>query len=431
MPYTTTDGEEVVTTTAVYDGLCCDLGGYRLVSRRTDSWDAIIAVLISLEAEHQSYFHRVMSGCCTLSNSKPEVDGLNDLLIDGDQVMFDLAVGRDQRREQQGYVTPAQANAFLQMSRHIRLAHDTKPPANPLARAYFQAIDEKTAADANSLPACLLSGADVPDPPENSAEATAAFVAVLLEAGVLPPQPRALLDGPRGEVPRLVLIRRHMQLVCDSHPLAYSTRNQELAYLANVIVAGCSIQARPIKAQEASDAAVAVCNLGLENWPLHWLRVEPRCSSLVVEAGTALPNDFLSVHDLVSVFQVGWTVLHEKVCMYAAKKLIEILTDLRCDDRETQAGLNALRKELTRHWQSGAPWRARGALDVITILDMPAWAALLGLIDECPVMHAAVGASRDSGTLSVSASAFDFISENRQIASVRKFMHGLPETLRR
>jgi hypothetical protein len=64
------------------------------------------------------------------------------------------------------------------------------------------------------------------------------------------------------------------------------------------------------------------------------------------------------------------------------------------------------------------------------ILDMPAWATLVGLIDECPVMHAGIGASRDSSTRAVSASAFEFISENSQIASVRAFMQSLPETLR-
>jgi len=37
---------------------------------------------------------------------------------------------------------------------------------------------------------------------------------------------------------------------------------------------------------------------------------------------------------------------------------------------------------------------------------------LLALIDECPVIHAGVG--------------FEFISENRQIASVREFMRSLP-----
>ena len=93
-------------------------------------------------------------------------------------------------------------------------------------------------------------------------------------------------------------------------------------------------------------------------------------------------------------------------------------------------GLDALRIQMTRQCQAGTPWRARQALDVIAGLDMPAWAALLGLIDECPVMHAAIGALRDSRTRSISATAFEFISDNREIASVREFMQSLPETLR-
>ena len=109
----------------VDDGLGCDVGGYLVVARRTDSWDAIVAVLVALDAEHHDYFHRVMRGCRSLSNSRPEVDGLDDLLTDREQVMFDLAFDRERRREQQGYVTPAQARAFLQMSRQLRLGHDT------------------------------------------------------------------------------------------------------------------------------------------------------------------------------------------------------------------------------------------------------------------------------------------------------------------
>jgi len=116
--------------------------------------------------------------------------------------------------------------------------------------------------------------------------------------------------------------------------------------------------------------------------------------------------------------------------MYAAEQLIRVLTRLRCEDRETQKGLNALRVEMKRQWLAGTPWHAREALDVIAILDMPAWAALLGLIDECPVLHAGIGASRSSGTRAVSASAFEFISQNSQIVSVREFMQSLPETLR-
>ena len=41
-------------------------------------------------------------------------------------------------------------------------------------------------------------------------------------------------------------------------------------------------------------------------------RRRTRRGSSVVEAGTALPDDFLVGHDLVSVFQVGWTVLHDE-----------------------------------------------------------------------------------------------------------------------
>jgi hypothetical protein len=211
-------------------------------------------------------------------------------------------------------------------------------------------------------------------------------------------------------------MKAHMQFVLDHDQIAYSTRSDELVYLANTLMAGCSIQARPFTAQESFDAAVAACNLGLENWPSRWLPAEAIAPS----------QSFLVDHDLVSVFQVGWTVLYNDVSMYAAKQLIGVLMRMRCDDREIQAGLDALRIEMARHWRAGAPWRARDALDVIATLDMPAWAALLALIDECPVLHAGVGASRNSRVLSVNVSDFEFISENSQIASDREIMQSLP-----
>lgn len=422
------DGEEMPAVGTPNDGLSCDVGGYLVVARRSDSWDAIVGVLTSLDAEHHAYFHRVMRGCRSLSNSTPEVDGLDDLLPNEEQVMFDLAFNRERRREQQGYVTPAQARAFLQMSRQVRLGHDTTPPNNPVARAYFRAIEWTTAADADSGSRRLPTASGASSAPAASADAVTAIVDVLLDAGILPRQPRALLDGPQSHAPRLARIQAQMQFAGDHDHAAYSMRSQELAYLANTIMAGCSLQARPFTAQEASESAVAVCNLGLENWPRHWLLAKARRGSSVVGAGTALPDDFLVGHDLVSVFQVGWTVLHENVCMYAAEQLIGVLTRLRYDDREIQAGLDALRIEMARHWQAGAPWRARDLLDVMMILDMPAWATLLGLIDECPVIHAGIGGSRGSPARAVSASAFEFISENSQVASVREFMQSLPET---
>ena len=61
-----------------------------------------------------------------LSNSRPEIDGLDDLLMDREQAAFDLAFHRENRREQ----LDTDARAELRrsrMSRQLRLG--TTPAA--------------------------------------------------------------------------------------------------------------------------------------------------------------------------------------------------------------------------------------------------------------------------------------------------------------
>ncbi|HET7219120.1 MAG TPA: DUF6178 family protein, partial [Vicinamibacterales bacterium] len=143
--YTTLDGDEIAPIRDPGDGVVCDVGGYTLVARRTTSWDAIVAALMALGAEHHDCFDEVMRGCVAQSNSAPEIDGLDDLLDDGEQLMFDVAFDRERRRERHGYVTPPQARAFLQMARQLRLDHATRPPVNPIASAYLGGIDRTIA----------------------------------------------------------------------------------------------------------------------------------------------------------------------------------------------------------------------------------------------------------------------------------------------
>jgi len=104
-------------------------------ARRRESWDATVGVLVTLDAEHPEFFHCAMRGCRRLSNCRPERNGLDALLPGVDQLLFDVAGRRDGRRERQGYVTPAQARTFLQMSRDVRLDHAAPPSPNPIARA--------------------------------------------------------------------------------------------------------------------------------------------------------------------------------------------------------------------------------------------------------------------------------------------------------
>jgi len=202
-----------------------------------------------------------------------------------------------------------------------------------------------------------------------------------------------------------------MAHVRDTHDEAYFARTREMAFLANTLIAGCSVQSRPFTAREASDAAAAICNLGLEQF------------------GETLPDDFLIHHDLVTAFETGWAALHAEVSLFVAERLIATLQDLRCVDAEIQDGLDALRRELVKQHEAGTPWRARDALDAIATLDMPAWVSLVGLLDECPVLPAALTATLERRTGAVSATAFEFIATTGQIGQVRAFMGNLLHVL--
>lgn len=400
--YTTTDGQEIEEKVDRTGGLTCEIGGYLAVGRRTDSWEAIVAVLTSLAEDHYDCFDRVMSGCRAVSSSGREIDGLDDLLDAGDQAMFDVAFDREQRRDTSGFVAPAQARAFLEASRRLHLERDTIPPMDPIARAHLRAV-EPVAPPAPAL--------DEPATESFSAVVDVLVEAGIVEAGTVTQQPRALLTGPEAQPSRLRWIEAQMQVVLERDHVEASKRNDEITFLANAIAAGSSVQARPFSPEEAWNAAIAVCNLGLENRP-------------------SLADDYLAGHDLIGLFQVGWTILHDHVVMEAAAQLLDALATMRCADTEIQRGIDGLRIALTKQWRAGTPWRAQEALDVITSLDMPAWAALVGLLNDCPVMHGAVKALRGSGMQTVNPTDFEFISENSQITLIGTFLRSLPEMLR-
>jgi hypothetical protein len=301
----------------------------------------------------------------------------------------------------------AEARTFLEMARKVRFERDTPPLRNPIVAAYFRAVDEP--GDAIAEP---VSGAE-PEPTAASADGLgeqpppgAALVDVLIDAGVLPHRSRALLEAPSNDSSRFAAIHAFMAEAGDA--AAFAGRNQELAFLANAILSGCSMQARPFTAPESQDAALATCNLGLELWPRGW---PPPA-------------------DLVSAFQVGWTHLYEDVVMVAADRLLEALDGIRVGDPTIQAALAQLQRGLSRHLRAGAPWRSRDDLDVLATLDLPSWAAILSLIDEYPTLHAAIRAAEDPAARSMSGTAAEFIGERRQIDAVQGFMASVADRLR-
>ena len=210
-----------MTASGVYER---EVGGYLVCAIRDDAWDAIVALLLELDAAHGDCFHAVMQGCRRLSNSTPEVDGLDDLLMEPQQLLHDVARDREHRRSQQGYSTPADARAFLQMARERRRGAPplTKTLPNPVAAAYFRAADDAAASpghDASRLPRRALE----PSSSDGSvSEALDAIVGLLAEAGMVPERPRALLEGAVPQPSRLTRMRPLMVHVRDTDDNAYS-----------------------------------------------------------------------------------------------------------------------------------------------------------------------------------------------------------------
>jgi hypothetical protein len=251
---------------------------------------------------------------------------------------------------------------------------------------------------------------------------------LLVEAGVVPGRPRALLAAPGDATPTATRLQALLEHARHADEAAWLARGREMAFLANCLLAGCSIRMRPFSVAEATDAVAATCELGLEHWPTRWPGDEAPEQAEVVAPGTPLQQEFLVSHDLVTAFQVGWAVLHE-MSLSAAAQLMAALGELHVHDVEIAHALHVLRRELSIQCGRGTPWRARDPLDVIATLDVATWTALLGLLDECPVIPEALPAAVEGRKGAVSATAFAFVSTTRQLEQVRAFLEKLHNLL--
>jgi Family of unknown function (DUF6178) len=319
-----------------------DVVGYTVVAARREAWDAWLAVLVDLELHHREYLGRLMQACCRITYERiADNGGLYDVLTAREQVMSDVAFDREQRREQQGYVTPAMAVAFLQSARQLRLDDPGVPPRDHVTVSYFRNLGQRSR--------------------------TALAIANHVGTGV--------------------------------------TRHEELAYLANVLVAGCSFDSRQMTGTEAGEAVLATCKLGVENWPPQWGDAE---------------------QDLVTTFRVGWTIRYEHVVAYVSRRICDVVSELTCNDDVLQDDLRQLAGRLGQLIAAGSPWRGRDHLDVLAILDTPTWAMLLKVMDECPQVPRELTPSPRVLRLTTD---FEFVSSNKQIAWVRQFVERLPEHL--
>jgi hypothetical protein len=335
------------------DELETEIGGYLVRGRDTDAWSAIVHLLLALESEDADGFDAIMRGCRALSNSTPETDELDALLLEPEQRLHDAALAREDRRAGQGYVTASDARAFLELARHARPAPTgAARPRNTIAAAYVRT-------------------------------------------------PAVARD-------------------------AHEARAEELAFLVNALAAGCSVYNRPMTVDEAGRAVRGACDLGLE---LEGARGGPGEAGLVDRA--AWREDRLRDRDLVALFETGWTHLYEDVSLYVARQLAAVLTHVRSVDPTTERDLATLARELDRHIAAGAPWRVQEVLDVVSTLDLPIWACLLGLLSECPVLPDVLPAVMEKRAAAMTATAFDCFATRAQVRQAQAFADTLEDALLR
>jgi hypothetical protein len=377
-----------------------EVGGYRVLARRAGSWDALLSLVVELGAEHPDVFGRLMGRLVRVSTELLDNEDYEFLPGAHETVPGDVAAARDERREAEGYVTPVMAAAFLAAARALRLETMASPPPwEPVTTAWSRAAERR--ATARDEPGGGAGSSATTSPA--TAREVADFMTVLRWAGALPKAAPPLLAGPGGG-DRLDRIRAQMRHLQEHDGDLHARRLEELGFVANVLVAGASFNGQRFRPSEAARAAAAVCNLGLENWPPAWR-----------PGGRSAPSaDVLVHHDLVTLFRVGWCVLHERVGLHTARTLVEILSWLTTEDGGLYGQLAELRDGLRRQVDAGTPWRERDNLDALAALDLPTWSVLGGLVDQCPVVPK-------------EPSGFEFIAENLQVEWVHQFLRSLPE----
>ena len=313
------------------DGVECEVGGYLVRAIRPDAWDAIVALLLALDAGHPACFHAVMRGCRRLSNSTPEVDGLDNLLMEPEQRLHDVAADREQRRSQQGYSTAADARAFLEMARRrrresrmaaSRVRRRTRsrrrtfgPPTttrrhpattpHTCRRARWSRRRRADPSPRHSTPSSLCS----PRPAWCRSGPGRCWRAPL---PTVAPDTTAAADGARPRHRRQRVLRAESR---DGVPRQHA--DGRVLRSVTALYGPGSVRCGRRHLQPGSRALAA-----------RWPGFETRCGpgNTTADPGATLPEAFLVDHDLVTAFEAGWAVLHEDVSMFVAEHLIVTLT---------------------------------------------------------------------------------------------------------
>jgi hypothetical protein len=217
---------------------CQELGDYLIVARIENGWDAVWTTLVALDDRHPELLRAVLHRCWLATREQAEgAGGLYEVLSGEEQLLEDARAEREERRAARGYVSPADARAFLGLARRA----PAEPETDPITRAYFRELRPVP-----EVPGRAGSGA--------GSSRSVPLRRLLAEVGAVP--------GPEdAPTPGDALFRSAVAELAGSDPRAQQRVVEELAYLANVLVAGDTSRAwQPV---EAAERVLELCDAGL------------------------------------------------------------------------------------------------------------------------------------------------------------------------
>jgi hypothetical protein len=279
---------------------------FRLIGRDPNAFEDVWNALLALDRENHELVRYIMERCCDMDGELIEESGLHAVLNEEDMLENDIASERGDRRAAQGFVSPADARAFLELARREKI--DEAPDGrDPIARAYFRELEPEL--PVSRAERALPAGAATPD--------VGRLLSVLRKANVFDderdaPSPSRLLaeaeakprtaararkpasakGGTRAKAGsservrgaaieaaaadqssseaseagtrRLTLMASSLLVLRAQDAALHAQRTEELGFLANVLVAGSRHDGRTYRPVESIECALAVCSIGIE-----------------------------------------------------------------------------------------------------------------------------------------------------------------------
>jgi hypothetical protein len=224
---------------------------YLLVSRVESGWDATFALVVALDRMHRDVLIQILDRCVAVASGyMDDLASLSEVLSSSESLADDIEGDRQARRARLGYVDPLDAKSFLALA---RLTSDEQPEADrdAITRDYIRELTDAT--DATGRPTATPLAIDRDD--------SEGLRQQLLNAG-LDVQTSPLLSDEDITVDETQPIVVALQSLANDSPACFDERMRELAYLANVMLAGVTLDGKRLRPADATNGSLQTVALG-------------------------------------------------------------------------------------------------------------------------------------------------------------------------